>query len=178
MQSQKLLFLLCLCLSGRLVLAQNAASGEKNPFAGDPAAVRAGRKLFADSCEVCHGGGARGGRGPALATGNFQHGGDDWQIFQSIRNGIFNTQMPPFDLSTAEIWQLVTYLKSLSGSMTEEKVPGDFAAGEKVFAGKGSCNTCHQVNGRGGRLGPELSTIGRWSASAWQTITLRISAQS
>src|SRR5580704_13696013 len=72
MQSQKLLFLLCLCLSGRLVLAQNAASGEKNPFAGDPAAVRAGRKLFADSCEVCHGGGARGGRGPALATGNFR----------------------------------------------------------------------------------------------------------
>jgi PQQ-dependent dehydrogenase (methanol/ethanol family) len=170
MRSTKLLLLACICFGGGRLAAQNAAAGEKNPFAGNPAAVQAGRKLFADSCEVCHGGGARGGRGPALATGNFQHGSEDWQIFQSIRNGIFNTQMPPFDLSTPEIWELVAYLKSLSGSMAEETVPGDAAAGERIFHGKGSCSTCHQVNGRGGRLGPDLSAIGRWSAASLREI--------
>src|SRR5260370_21220974 len=38
---------------------------------------------------------------------------------------------------------------------------GDAAVGERLFAGKGNCATCHIVRGRGGVLGPDLSDIGR-----------------
>ena len=33
--------------------------------------------------------------------------------------------------------------------------------GRAVFEGKGQCLTCHQVNGIGSRLGPDLSEVGR-----------------
>lgn len=40
---------------------------------------------------------------------------------------------------------------------------GDAAAGERVFfhANGPRCGSCHQVDGRGGKVGPDLSTIGR-----------------
>ena len=33
----------------------------------------------------------------------------------------------------------------------------DIAAGEGIFFGKGNCSSCHEVNGRGGVVGPDLS---------------------
>ena len=46
-------------------------------------------------------------------------------------------------------------------ALTEK--PGDGAAGERLFFDPGGpgCYRCHQVAGRGGRAGPDLSTIGR-----------------
>src|SRR5438045_9672056 len=44
--------------------------------------------------------------------------------------------------------------------------PGNPAAGEAVFFGVGGCATCHEVNGRGGVVGPDLSGAGRQSAAA------------
>src|SRR5436190_10191272 len=89
---------------------------ELNPFAGDAEGTRAGKKLYEESCQLCHGGDGRGGRGPALATGDFVHGSDDAQIFQNIHEGIAGTQMPAFELLPNEIWQLVTYIRSLNGT--------------------------------------------------------------
>src|SRR3954463_11665138 len=37
----------------------------------------------------------------------------------------------------------------------------DIAAGESLFFGKAGCAACHEVNGRGGIVGPELSNAGR-----------------
>jgi len=45
-------------------------------------------------------------------------------------------------------------------------VPGNPAAGEAVFFGVGGCANCHEVNGRGGVVGPDLSGAGRQSAAA------------
>ena len=145
---------------------QQPSPEEKNPLAGDPSAVERGKRTFRDSCQVCHGGDARGARGPALATGAFLHGNEDRQLFENIRRGIAGTQMPGFELTNDQIWELVTYLQSLSGTAVEESVAGDAAAGERIFQGKGGCLACHQVNGRGGRLGPDLSTVGRWASKA------------
>ena len=39
--------------------------------------------------------------------------------------------------------------------------PGNAAAGERLFFGKGECAHCHMVGGRGGIVGPDLSDIGR-----------------
>ena len=163
---------------GLPLLAQRERTAEKNPLAGDPEAIAAGKKLFEESCQICHGGDARGGRGPALAAGDFLHGSEEEQIFQNIREGIAGTQMPAFELLPNEIWQLVSYIRSLSGTVAREEVPGDAAAGESIFFGKGACTACHQINGRGSRLGPDLSSIGRWRAQALrETILTRTSVR-
>ena len=42
-----------------------------------------------------------------------------------------------------------------------EGVPGgNQAAGAAIVAGKGMCLTCHRVQGKGSRLGPDLTDIG------------------
>jgi len=38
------------------------------------------------------------------------------------------------------------------------------AAGEALFFGKAGCSGCHEVNGRGGTAGPDLSAAGTKSA--------------
>jgi putative heme-binding domain-containing protein len=37
---------------------------------------------------------------------------------------------------------------------------GDATRGKALFEGKGQCTTCHRVNGRGPRIGPDLSEVG------------------
>lgn len=156
----------CLCFCAVPLRGQRQQAAVSNPFAGDKEAIAAGKTLYEESCQLCHGGDARGGRGPALAAGEFLHGSTDGQIFENIREGIAGTQMPAFDMLSNEIWQLVSYIRSLSETVSEEKIAGDPVAGEQVFFGKGGCTACHQVNGRGSHVGPELSSIGRWTAQA------------
>ena len=158
--------MLCsLTVLGALLLAQeHTPQNEKNPLAGQPAAIETGQRLFAQTCQACHGGNAAGSeRGPALSTGVFRHGSKDGEIFLNIRNGIAGTQMPPFGrLSIDQSWQLVSYLRSLNaaGATVGEKVMGDSLQGEKLFFGKARCAGCHEVNGRGGIVGPDLSAAG------------------
>ena len=133
-----------LCLCGLPLVAQRERTPEKNPLAGDPEAIAAGKRLYEEACQICHGGDARGGRGPALAAGDFLHGSEDAQIFQNIREGIAGTQMPGFDMLPTEVWQLVSYIRSLSGTIVQEKVPGEPTAGERIFFGKGACTACHR----------------------------------
>ena len=93
---------------------QDPRPGEKNPLAGDPAAIAAGAELFARSCASCHG---VENRAPSLSTGAFARGGEDDQIAQSIRAGVPGTQMPAFPaLRTDAVWQLVAYIRSLSNA--------------------------------------------------------------
>src|SRR5262252_8875816 len=156
----------CFCLCAVPLRGQREQAAVSNPFAGDKEAIAAGKTLYEESCQLCHGGDARGVRGTTLAAGEFLHGSTDGQIFENIREGIAGTQMPAFDMLTNEIWQLVSYIRSLSETVSEEKIPGDPVAGERIFFGKGGCTACHQVNGRGSRVGPELSSIGRWTVQA------------
>lgn len=140
-----------------------STGGVLNPLHEDAAAARAGKSIYEKRCQECHGGDARGGRGPALVTGSFQVRADDRYLFDTIKNGTPGTAMPPFETrSDTNIWQVVTYLRSLAGTVREEVVSGDVIAGEEVFRGKGGCLSCHQVHGEGGRIGPDLSRIGKW----------------
>jgi PQQ-dependent dehydrogenase (methanol/ethanol family) len=150
------------------------AEAQRNPFSGNPQAVAAGRILYKQACVACHGADARGDRGPSLVSGSPAHGNADGEIFLSIRGGIRGTQMPAFaSFSSDQIWQLVSYLRGLSGtpvaaSAAGEKVAGDAAAGQAIFTGKGGCSACHQVNGVGTPVGPDLSTAGRMPAQQLQ----------
>jgi quinoprotein glucose dehydrogenase len=67
--------------------------------------------------------------------------------------------MPGLFYSPDRVWQVVAFIRSLSaGKGAGPKV--DVARGAELFKSKG-CQQCHRVNGAGGRLGPDLSEIGR-----------------
>lgn len=151
-------------------LAQDRADTPVNPFKGDAKAVAEGHQLFNQTCAACHGADAVGGRGPSLNTGRFPLGGEDYELFQTIRGGVAGTQMPPFaGLPADNVWKIVTWLKSLGGEAgaagAQDEMRGDPARGEALFFGKGRCADCHEVNGRGAVTAADLSAVGASGAS-------------
>jgi cytochrome c oxidase cbb3-type subunit 3 len=138
-----------------------SAQEQANPFT-TVEDVQAGQTLFGSQCSVCHGVGAAGGEiGPDLTTGEFRNAGTDAGLFRVISEGVPNTPMVGINRTRADqsVWQLVAYLRSLSGGR-RVAVSGNASAGEQLFRGRGECSSCHVVDGEGGRQGPELSTIG------------------
>lgn len=140
---------------------------EKNPYAGDAKVAKLGEYQFRSNCAFCHGLGARGGgRGPDLTKANKRHGSTDQEIFHNIHDGIAGTAMPAatnggigVGMSDEEIWQVVTYLRSVEKRAVAAET-GNAARGKELFYGTAACGTCHMVNGKGGRLGPDLSSTG------------------
>ncbi|HKS74914.1 MAG TPA: c-type cytochrome [Terriglobales bacterium] len=138
----------------------------QNPLAKNPQAVKAGESEFRINCALCHGLGARGGgRGPDL-RGQKKHAHNDAEMFQIISNGIPGTAMPAngtngqgVGMTDDEIWQIVTYIRSV-----EVKAPakplGNPTHGKQLFYGDANCSLCHMVDGKGGRVGPDLSGVG------------------
>ena len=164
--------LFCVC---RVLAQQDVPEAQKNPFAASTSASEAGRRVYDGACQGCHGAGAHGSeRAPALAGGSLQHGNADGEIFQNIRAGIRGTAMPSFArFSTDEIWQVISYIRSLTGPGSQaEGVSGDVDAGRIVFEEKGKCLDCHQVNGRGTPVGPDLSAAASLSAGQLQATIL------
>jgi cytochrome c oxidase cbb3-type subunit 3 len=145
------------------LLAQHGRylSESKNPAIGNPESIVAGAKLYATSCAGCHGPDGSGGRGPNLVRRTLWHPLADDDIFRIIRNGVPGADMPPTKLSDDDTWKLVAFIHALIGPASENKVPGDPAAGEKVYWGaKAACSDCHSIRGRGGRSGPDLTNVG------------------
>ncbi len=152
-------------------LAQQVES-TRNPLGANPAAVAAGSRLYDQTCVACHGPSGQGDRGPALNSGSGLRGREDRDLFRAIRDGIAGSQMPPFRaLTDDQVWQLVSYLRSLSSATSPSggaptvstRSDGNASSGEQLFLGKAACASCHQVNGSGGIVGPDLSAVGTTS---------------
>jgi cytochrome c oxidase cbb3-type subunit III len=150
-----------------MVAIAAVAAEDHNPLAGNAQAARAGEYEFRINCALCHGLGARGGgRGPDLTRAQKKHAHSDDEMFQIINNGIPGTAMPAngtngqgVGMTDTEIWQIITYIRS-----QEVKAPakplGNAAHGKDLFYGDANCSLCHMVEGKGGRLGPELTAVG------------------
>ena len=152
--------------------AQQATTARKNPLEGNEAAIKTGLGLFRNRCADCHGVDARGVRSPDL-TQIWASGRTDDGLFQTIRNGVPNTEMPANPAprtSEQEIWQLLAYLRTLSAPAPTDPPRGNAENGRRLF--QVHCVSCHRVNGTGGRLGPNLSRIG--SARARDAMVRRI----
>jgi putative heme-binding domain-containing protein len=143
-----------------------------NPLTGDRQGITQGAVLFRQECVFCHGVSARGGmRGPDLTTGSWSHGGSDAELAATISAGVPGTAMPPNRLTEQEIWEIIAYLRTLQQPPAASS--GDARRGETLFFGATRCSSCHIVNGRGGRLGPELSAVGSARSRAYIVESIR-----
>jgi cytochrome c oxidase cbb3-type subunit III len=141
-----------------VVIVQKAPA-EKNPLEADKEAIQAGMGQFRVRCADCHGMDATGVRGPDI-TQVWASGRSDGGLFLTLRNGVANTEMPSVGVRTPdhEIWQILAYLRTLAAPAPTDPPRGNAENGERLF--RAQCASCHRVNNRGGRLGPDLSRIG------------------
>ncbi len=160
-------------LFGWAALVACAAAGvalraqDKNPFSGDAKAAKLGESQFRANCAFCHGLGARGGgRGPDLTRAQKRHGNSDADLFRTINEGVPGTAMPPngatqqgVGMTEEEIWQVISYIRSVQAKAPAQIV-GNAVQGKELFYGNAGCSACHMIQGKGGRLGPDLSTTG------------------
>lgn len=86
----------------------------QNPYAGNPEAIRAGKKLFARHCASCHGPDAKGHEdAPSLQSPQVQTA-TPGAMFWFLKNGNLRGGMPAWSkLPDQQLWQLVTLLQSL-----------------------------------------------------------------
>ena len=154
------------------LLHQSVPFGAKisvNP-AADPSDVAAGKDLYREKCETCHGydGGGKTPigsnefprvptlRSAAIATA------PDGELFYHIRNGIRNTGMPAWDLPDPKIWQLVAFIRNLPrlAQMTPAAAATTVAAppAHQHYVGSAACQSCH------------ASVYARWSQTRMANI--------
>lgn len=102
-------------------------AGKTNPFGNQADAVAAGETLFAERCSSCHGP-EGAGDGPAAASldpkptnlkAEVPDLKDDyifWRIMDGGAMDPFNSSMPAHKgiLTDDQVWQLVTYLRTLA----------------------------------------------------------------
>src|SRR5947209_11359008 len=158
--------LLMLVLCGLATLrAQDHGSITGNPFS-TPWDRMEGMRLFKSTCAGCHGlEGAGGSNGPSLTTGTVKHGGSDEALFRTITKGVPDTPMAAFPLDGGQVWQLITFLRSVNIGRGPDPSKGNPASGAQIFAANG-CARCHTAGGSGGFLGPDLSEIGSRRSAA------------
>jgi mono/diheme cytochrome c family protein len=92
---------------------------QKNPFAGDAAAIAAGKAIFEAACTgYCHttATSTRVGRCPNLFDCEWKHGGTDGEIFHTMHDGVPNTEMVGFKgrLPNEILWKITAYIRSAS----------------------------------------------------------------
>src|SRR5262249_37652626 len=81
--------------------------------------MEAGKRLFSEQCQLCHGEEARGGAGgPDLHNHVYRQGRSDWALYQTNLKGVPKTAVLGRNLPRDQIWQLVTYLKRVTVGST------------------------------------------------------------
>jgi len=129
-------------------------------------APESGKRQYQALCVGCHGeDGSGGGHGPSFLDVRRSRATSREAVHSLILKGIPGGGMPAFKISDEDAERIASYVMNLkqpvsSGEIRRSMPPGDAAAGERFFTGKGKCVGCHMIRGRGGVLGPDLSDIG------------------
>ena len=87
-----------------------------NPYQGQTDAIAAGRRIYSDHCSKCHGENAEGTteKRPSLKSQRVQQQATVGDLHWLLVNGLMKKGMPSWSkLPDPQIWQVITYLKSL-----------------------------------------------------------------
>jgi putative heme-binding domain-containing protein len=133
-----------------------AAAQHATPFD-----IQDGERAYGESCVTCHGPDGNLIEGIDLGRGLYRRPFSDEELLGVIMNGIPDTPMPPNPgMSEEQARRIVTYLRAWAEE-GRVAVVGDVDRGREIYYGKGTCDDCHAINGRGGRHAPDLSRVGR-----------------
>jgi putative heme-binding domain-containing protein len=154
-----------LCTAAVLLGSVVLAAGQNPTMLGHPAdnprvEVAHGSRLYAEHCDRCHGADGNGVAGVDLRSGKFRTATTDNQLRTVITNGFPTAGMPPFKFDAADLAGVVAYLRNMNTIDRGSLKSGDVARGKLVVETKGACLTCHRINDKGSRSGPNLSEIG------------------
>lgn len=94
--------------------APASAKAMKNPYAGQPEAVQAGKTLYARNCLSCHGKAGQGsGNVPSLVDGNLE-GVSQGEVFWFITKGNKDAGMPSWAfLPEKSRWEIISYVETM-----------------------------------------------------------------
>jgi mono/diheme cytochrome c family protein len=130
--------------------------------------VQRGKQLFRTNCATpyCHGPDGTAGRAPRLTDHRYSLNG----MFKVITWGIPGTSMPEFTtrLKSEEIADLVAYVMTMGGGSASAPAPAapphaltpEARQGRALFfdsARTGICASCHELQGWGVPVGPDLA---------------------
>lgn len=117
--------------------APASAKTQKNPLEGQPAAVAAGKQVYARNCLACHGKTLQGtGNVPSLVSGVLK-GITPGEVFWFITKGDQENGMPSWQtLPEQSRWQVVTYVEEMaSGKSAAAATPAPATAPEEEAGG-------------------------------------------
>jgi putative heme-binding domain-containing protein len=141
-------------LSGLLTLPLSAVAAPQ----GRRNELSTGKELFETNCSSCHGLDASGGLAPNIQRMPATLG--DEATAKIVKGGVPGTAMPAFaGFTDAQINQIVAHLRTLGDAAMGTVSTGDPEKGKAVYDANG-CASCHIINGVGGNLGPDLTTVG------------------
>lgn len=138
-----------------------------------PTDVELGSRLYRNNCFACHGVEGASIPGVDFRRGQFKRVSSDEDLLRVIVTGVPGTAMPPTNISDSNRLALLAYIRSLHDSAASAVGSGDPSRGRAVLEGKGACLTCHRVNGKGSRTGPDLSEVGAIRTAAYLERYLR-----
>jgi mono/diheme cytochrome c family protein len=135
-------------------------------YFGEPGDAVAGRTLYFErGCASCHSVGGIGGR-VARPLDDYQKYASPLFVAQAMWNHgprmlakmkALGIKQPIFQ--GKDMADLLAFIRGQArlGNISESfMLPGDAASGQRLFAQK-SCIRCHSINGRGGRIGPDMT---------------------
>jgi putative heme-binding domain-containing protein len=128
--------------------------------------IQYGATVYAAQCSTCHGPNGDSIAGVNLKSGRYRNASTDDELRRIVTVGIPGTSMPGRQLDTAQMTGIIAFLRNMRDFNTAAVALGDASRGRALFEGKGRCNTCHAVNGKGSRLAPDLSDIGTARAAS------------
>ncbi len=114
---------------------------QHSPYDGNAYAIAQGKQLFEwFNCSGCHAQGG-GSIGPALMDAQWIYGDQPENLFATIVEGRPNG-MPSFRgrVSRQQVWQLVAYVRSLSGQISKDAAP---SRSDHLFMKKSEQSTQH-----------------------------------
>jgi cytochrome c oxidase cbb3-type subunit 3 len=116
-----------LASEGAKLTARQTASAPSRPnaYEENAYAISQGKRLFTwYNCVGCHAHGG-GGMGPPLMDDQWVYGPEPVNVFRTIVDGRPNG-MPSFAgrIPESQVWQLVAYVRSMSGVVRSDAAPG------------------------------------------------------
>lgn len=109
-------------LGSELARAPVAAREWKNPYAGQPDALKAGKKLYERHCASCHGFEGRGQEEAPDLHAPFVQQEPPGVLFWFLKNGNLKDGMPSWSrLPDQQRWQLVTYLRTFAPAVESQE---------------------------------------------------------